>query len=121
MAAVLEALRLLCLPPGKNEPVTLRNLESRWGWPFGKRRGLADPVVTMQLPEALPPSRWAGPRIKVVLPSFSGMTKEHPGMLRSDRAYWCMLPLLPHRLLSFATRQLMRCAHVLCFSGMRVI
>mmetsp|Transcript_34780 Transcript_34780/g.98608 ORF Transcript_34780/g.98608 Transcript_34780/m.98608 type:complete len:321 (-) Transcript_34780:371-1333(-) len=67
---------------GRNVPVTLHNVESRWGWPLGKRRGMRDPVASVSLPPARVPSQWPGPRIRVVLPSFSGLTAEHPSMLR---------------------------------------
>eukprot|EP00873_Tetraselmis_striata_P014093 jgi/Tetstr1/434357/TSEL_023461.t1 len=70
-----------------NHPVELRNRESSLGRRFGKRNGMAEPVCSLQLPDAIPAGRWMGPRISVALPSFSGKTESHPGMLR----YACQL------------------------------
>ena len=44
------------------------------------------PVCTLALPAA-PSGTWQGPRLQLSLPSFSGGTPEHPGLLR----YACQL------------------------------
>jgi len=68
---------------GVNRPVELWSRAlNRWWWPFGQQTTL----IELKLPDG-PQKGWLGPRLKLELPSFSGMTPKHPDMLR----YACSL------------------------------
>ena len=87
-AAAAAAGLGVTLSGGWLDAVQLRNLERG-------RRGLAAPVATLKLPP-LPAGGWPGPRMRLSLPSFSGGTPEHPGLLK----YSCdlrtnVLPVAP--------------------------
>ena len=68
--------------------ITLYNEERRsWLQPWkSSSQGLDAPVCSMVLPPALSKA-WAGPRIRMQLPSFSGATAECPQLLQ----YTCQL------------------------------
>ncbi len=68
--------------------MTLYNEERRsWLQPWKRStQGLDAPVCSMVLPPALSKA-WAGPRIRMQLPSFSGATAECPQLLQ----YTCQL------------------------------
>ncbi|CAL5219720.1 g1613 [Coccomyxa viridis] len=68
--------------------ITLYNEERRsWLQPWkSSSQGLDAPVCSMVLPPALSEA-WAGPRIRMQLPSFSGATAECPQLLQ----YTCQL------------------------------
>ncbi|KAF8067121.1 NDX1 [Scenedesmus sp. PABB004] len=78
---------------GGGEEVALINVDRG-------RRGLPHrPVAVFQLP-ALPAGGFLGPRLRLSLPSFSGGTAEHPGLLQ----YSCdlatrVMPVAPMRVL----------------------
>lgn len=66
---------------GQAQPLQIRNVDSRRG------RKLDVPVCTLLLPAARGPHEFAGPRITLALPSFSGGTPDFPALLK----YSCQL------------------------------
>ena len=80
--------RLLAEEESTGSPLVLHNEERRswrhlWKAPA---EGLSVPVCSMELPLARQ-GGWAGPRIRMTLPSFSGATAECPDLLH----YACQL------------------------------
>lgn len=67
--------------------VTVRNVERRhWAQPWRRNsEQLQQPVCSLDLPHA--GKGWKGPRLRLSLPSFSGNTADHPGLLQ----YACRL------------------------------
>lgn len=67
--------------------ITVTNVERRhWAQPWRKNHErLEEAVCSLDLPDAA--TGWKGPRLKLSLPSFSGNTAEHPGLLQ----YACRL------------------------------
>ncbi len=59
------------------------------------------PICTLQLPAARPPTEFAGPRIRMALPSFSGATPACPQLLKYACDLWTNVRFVaPARVLS---------------------
>ena len=65
----------------------MRPLAPRGGRRQRRQAGAAGAAVCILALPAPPRRGWRGPRLRLALPSFSGATPEHPGLLR----YACQL------------------------------
>ncbi len=67
--------------------MAVRPLAPRGGRRQRRQGGAAGAAVCSLALPAAPRGGWRGPRLRLALPSFSGATPEHPGLLR----YACQL------------------------------